>query len=86
MAYIYKLDNPKTELSMSDMADIHEFYSAACTAEYFLDNQEEFDIEDEISEDEALAIGFDARRQMDKYGYDESEAIRTALKLRGYDV
>jgi hypothetical protein len=56
-------------LTMSEMAQIHQHYEAACTAEYVMEN---YDI---VSESEALAIGYNVRRLMDKYGYDEEEAI-----------
>ena len=56
-------------LTMSEMARVHEYYEAACTAEYVMEN---YNI---TSESEALAIGYNVRRLMDKYGYDEDEAI-----------
>ena len=60
-------------LSMSDMVQINEYYEAACTAEYLMDN---YDITDK---DEAIDLGYDVRRLMDKYGYDEQEAIYKVL-------
>lgn len=60
-------------LSMSDMCQIDAYYEAACTAEYLMDN---YNITDE---DEAMQLGYDVRRLMNKYGYDEEEAIDEVL-------
>lgn len=59
-------------LSMSDMCQINEYYEAACTAEYLIDNYE-------VTEEEAMNLGYDVRRLMKKYGYDEEEAIKEVL-------
>lgn len=56
-------------LTMTEMMHIHSYYEAACTAEYVMEN---YDITDE---NEALAIGYEVRRLMDKYGYGEEEAV-----------
>ena len=73
--YTYELKEAKKTLTMSDMSDINQFYEAACTAEYILDNLEDYELPSDISSDTALQIGYEVRRRMDKYGYDEEEAI-----------
>lgn len=60
-------------LDVSDLVLINEYYEAACTAEYLMDN---YDI---ATEDEAMELGYDVRRLMNKYGYDEQEAIDEVL-------
>ena len=60
-------------LTMSEMSKIHEHYEAACTAEYVMEN---YGI---TSERDALAIGYNVRFLMDKYGYDENEAIAICM-------
>lgn len=59
-------------LTMSDMVQIHEYYQAACTAEYLVDSYG-------FSKEKALEAGYDIRRKMDKYDYDEEEAIQEYL-------
>lgn len=59
-------------LTMSDMVQIHEYYQAACTAEYLMDNYG-------FDHKKALDAGYDIRRKMNKYGYDEEDAIREYL-------
>ena len=56
-------------LDVGDLVDIHRYYEAACTAEFVMENYEVSD------EDQALQIGYDVRRLMDKYDYSELEAI-----------
>ena len=56
-------------LDVYDLIKIHEYYEAACTAEFVMEN---YEISDEI---QALQIGYDVRRLMDKYDYSELEAI-----------
>ena len=60
-------------LDVYDLIKIHEYYEAACTAEYLMDN---YDITDE---DEALRLGYDIRILMNKYGYNEEEAIEKVM-------
>lgn len=64
------------KLDVIDLIKVHEYYGAACTAEYLMDN---YDIE---NEDEALQLGYDIRRLMDKYEYNEAEAIDEVLAKR----
>lgn len=61
-------------LDVHDLINIHEFYEASCTAEYLVDN---YNITDE---NEALYLGYEVRRIMDKYDYDEETAIAEVLK------
>ncbi len=57
-------------LDASDLCKINTYYEAACTAEYLLDNYEQIE-----SEEQAMDIGYEVRRMMNKYGYSEDEAI-----------
>lgn len=75
MAFTYKIKG--IELTMSDMVDIHEYYGAACTAEYLMENYECIK-----SEEEALILGYEVRRTMDRYGLSEIEAI-DHLRFKG---
>ena len=63
-------------LNEYEMYDIKKYYEAACTAEYIMEN---YDITDE---DEALKLGYEVRRLMDKYGSDEEEAIKQVMSER----
>jgi hypothetical protein len=57
-----------------DLMECHQYYEAACTAEYLMEN---YDIDDEST---AMHLGYEVRRLMDKYGYDEEEAIYEVLR------
>jgi hypothetical protein len=57
-----------------DLMECHQYYKAACTAEYLMEN---YDITDE---DEAMNLGYEVRRLMNKYGYDEETAIDEVLR------
>ena len=61
-------------LDVGDLVEIHRYYEAACTAEFVMENYEVSD------EDQALQIGYDVRRLMDKYGYTELEAIDKVME------
>lgn len=61
-------------LSVSDLIDINRYYEAACTAEYLLENYEQV-----TSEEQAMELGYEVRRKMDKYGYSEEDAIDIVL-------
>ena len=61
-------------LNVNDLMELHEYYEAACTAEYLMEN---YGIADES---EAMNLGYEVRRLMDKYGYDEEEAINEVLR------
>lgn len=62
-------------LDVTDLCRIHEYYEAACIAEHLLENYSQI-----TSETQALSIGYDVRRLMDKYSYDEEDAIEEVLK------
>lgn len=61
-------------LKANDLLDIKEYYDAACTAEYVYDNYDNID-----TEEEALYIGYEVRRIMNKYDMDEDDAINKVL-------
>ena len=61
-------------LDVHDLIELHEYYEAACTAEYLMENH---DISDEST---AIHLGYEVRRLMDKYGYDELTAIDEVLR------
>jgi hypothetical protein len=53
--------------------DTHNYYGAACTAEYLMDS---YGIADE---EDAMYLGYEVRRLMGKYDYDEQTAIDEVL-------
>ena len=57
-----------------DLMECHKYYEAACTAEYLMEN---YNITDE---DEAMNLGYEVRRLMNKYDYDEETAIDEVLR------
>jgi hypothetical protein len=59
-------------LNEFDMQRIKEYYEAHCTAEYLIDNYE-------LTEEKAVELGYDVRRLMFKYGYNEEEAIKKVV-------
>lgn len=62
-------------LDVHDLVEISNYLAAACTAELLLD-----DHGDQVTtEEQALTLGYEVRRQMDKYGYCEEEAIDLVL-------
>ena len=63
-------------LTEMDMYDIKKYYEAACTAEYIMEN---YDVTDEK---EAIKLGHEVRRLMDKYGGEEEYVVREVLKER----
>lgn len=62
-------------LNAAELSLINEYYEAACTAEYVLENYSPI-----TDEAQAMEIGHEVRRKMNKYGYDEEEAIRETLE------
>lgn len=60
-------------LNEYDMYGIKKFYEAHCTAEYILENCN-------VTEEKAIELGYEVRRLMDKYGYEENEAIYEVTK------
>ena len=75
----YTLNNG-TRLTMTDMLAVHQHYEAACTAEYIMENH---GID---TEEEALSLGYDVRRLMDKYSYTEKEAINEVMAEHIFSV
>ena len=71
MKFKYKIKG--ITLDAGDMYEIKEYYEAHCTAEYIADN---YDVTDE----EAVKLGYEVRRLMDKYGSTEEEAIYEVMK------
>ena len=61
-------------LDVGDLIRVHNYYEAACTAEYLMDN---YGIDDES---EAMQLGYDVRHEMDKYDYDEETAIDVVMR------
>lgn len=61
-------------LDVHDLINIHRYYEAVCTAEYLIDS---YGIS---NENKALKLGYDVRRLMDEYRYDEEEAINEVLE------
>ena len=62
-------------LNEYEMYDIKKFYEAHCTAEYILENYK-------VTEEEAIELGYEVRRLMDKYGGEEEDAIYEAMRNR----
>lgn len=61
-------------LDVYDLMDIHHYYEAACTAEYLMDN---YGI---TNEEDALYLGYEVRRLMDKYDWDEETSIDEVMR------
>lgn len=61
-------------LDVNNLMELHHYYEAACTAEYLMENHGISD------ESKAMNLGYEVRRLMDKYGYDEEEAINEVLR------
>ena len=60
-------------LDESELCEIHSYYEIACTAEYLLDNYD-------MDEESAIETATEVRRLlMNKYGYDEEDAISEVL-------
>ena len=62
-------------LNEYDMYDIKKYYEAHCTAEYIADNYD-------VTEEEAVKLGYEVRRLMDKYGSEEEDAIYEVMNER----
>lgn len=60
-------------IDVPTLVELSRFYEASCTAEYVKDNHPE------LTGEQAMDVGYETRRLMDKYGYDEDEAIEEAL-------
>lgn len=68
------------ELDETEMHIIHKYYEIQCTADYIRENHTE------LSEEDVQKIATEARRQMDKYGFDEEEAIKEAMVDLGIEI
>ena len=55
-------------LNVDELREIHLYYEAAMTAEYICENYG-------VDEGRAMEIGYEIRRLMNKYNYNENEAI-----------
>lgn len=67
------MKNGIIELDEMEMHTIHKYYEIQCTADYIRENHEE------LSEEVIQKMATEVRRQMDKYGYDENEAIMEVI-------
>lgn len=68
-------------LDRDEICLIHEYYEAASTAEYLMENYEQF----ANDESAALNAGYEVRHLMDKYGYSEEDAIDKMLEDPRYN-
>lgn len=59
-------------LDIYDMINIHKYYEAACTAEYLMENYE-------LTDEDAMKLGYEVRRMMDKHGLYEEDAIEKVM-------
>lgn len=66
-------------LNEVDLAKIHEFYEASCSAECIRDNTEE-----ELSNDLAMEMGYAVRQEMQKYDLDENYAMNNVFLEYGF--
>ena len=73
MEFAYKIKG--ITLNEYDMYDIKNYYEAHCTAEYIADN---YDVTDE----EAVKLGYEVRRLMNKYGGEEQDVIYEVMNNR----
>ncbi len=71
MKFEYKIKG--ITLDVHDMYNICEYYEAYCTAEYIEDNYD-------VSEDEAIQLGYEVRRRMKKYGGEEEDVINDVMQ------
>lgn len=63
-----------TKLRIEDLACVSNYYQAACTAEYLIENYPEFD-----SLEKAMSVGYQVRDLMLLHGYNEAEGIDYVL-------
>ena len=62
-------------LDVYDLIKIHEYYEAACTAEYLMDNYG-------LTEEQAMELGARVHRYMDKNNVTEDIAIEEIISRR----
>lgn len=63
------------KLTEWEMYDIKTYYEAACTAEYIMENYD-------VTEEEAMELGHEVRRLMNKYGGEEEDVVYEVMKER----
>lgn len=68
------------ELDVFTLGELNRFYEASCTAEYIKDS----DKKGLLTNEQAMEAGYETRRFMDKYGYEEDEAIDEAMDSLNY--
>lgn len=78
MSYEFELQGVRVRINRDDVlaADIVDWYKAAGTAEYILDNQETYHI---TSEEEAYRLAKQARELMEAHGLEEAEAVEQTV-------
>jgi hypothetical protein len=65
-------------LNEFEMYDIKEFYEAHCSAEFIFENYD-------VTAEQAIKLGYEVRRLMNKYGGCEEDAIPTAFEKLGLE-
>ena len=76
---IFKYEIKGITLNELDLMDISLYYNICRTAEYLMDNYD-------LTEDEAMKLGADVRRYMDKNNVTEDIAIAEVLTKWGGDL
>lgn len=66
-------------LNECEMYEIKNYYEALCTAEYIFENYN-------VTEEQAIKLGYEVRRLMEKYGGDEEDTTPTAFEKLGLEV
>ena len=76
----FNFPNRKICLDEDEMHMVHQYYIVQSTADYIRENNPDW------SEEKVQEVAVEARRQMDKYGFEEETAIEEAvLDLYGDD-
>jgi hypothetical protein len=76
---MFKYEIKGITLNELDLMDISLYYNICRTAEYLMDNYD-------LTEDEAMKLGADVRRYMDKNNVTEDIAIAEVLTKWGGDL
>lgn len=78
MSYDFETQGIRVRINRDDVlaADIVDWYKAAGTAEYIMDNQETYHV---TSEEDAYRLAKRARALMEAYGLGEDEAVEQAV-------
>lgn len=66
-------------LDVNDLMAVTAYYKRACTAEYIFENYPQIE-----NEAKAMDLAYEVRRLMDKYNYDEFEAVENILQKNHY--